>query len=179
MRKATAALGSTLFLACAPGIVAGVVPWLLTHWRHHTYPLAWTLRAPGILLIAAGTATLVSAFARYVIDGLGTPAPIAPTERLVTRGPNRHVRNPMYLAVVATVVGQGLVLGQLILFGYAIAVFIMMAAFAYGYEEPTLARRFGAQYERYRRDVPAWLPRRSPEAPASSTSAGQRFPSLE
>ena len=79
---------------------------------------------------------------------------------LVHAGPYTHVRNPLYVAVVATIVGQALTLGRPVLIIYAAAAFAAMAAFAYGYEEPTLTRRFGRQYESYRRDVPAWVTRR-------------------
>jgi protein-S-isoprenylcysteine O-methyltransferase Ste14 len=95
MRKGTAALGSALFLIAAPGVVAGVIPWAITEWRMED-PLFWGSRALGGVLIAAGAAVVLHAFARFAIEGLGTPAPIAPTERLVVGGIYRHVRNPMY-----------------------------------------------------------------------------------
>jgi Phospholipid methyltransferase len=75
------------------------------------------------------------------VEGLGTPAPIAPIRRLVVGGPYRYVRNPMYLAVTAVIVGQALAFGQLWLLLYAAAVGAAMAAFAHGYEEPTLRRQ--------------------------------------
>src|SRR5262249_61469045 len=93
------------------------------------------------------------------------PAPVAPTERLVVGGLYRFVRNPMYLAVVAAITGQGLALGQPVLLGYAAAVWVTVATFVRWYEEPTLARQFGAQYQAYRRSVPAWLPRIRPWRP--------------
>jgi protein-S-isoprenylcysteine O-methyltransferase Ste14 len=96
---------------------------------------------------------------------MGTPAPIAPTRQLVVGGPYRYVRNPMYLAVVAVIVGQALALGQPGLLLYAAVVGATTAAFAHGYEEPTLHRQFGAQYEAYGRAVPAWWPRLHPWQP--------------
>jgi protein-S-isoprenylcysteine O-methyltransferase Ste14 len=106
----------------------------------------------------------VHAFARFVAQGRGTPAPIAPTERLVVTGPYRYVRNPMYLAVLAAIVGQALVLWQGVLLTYAAVVCASFVAFVKAYEEPTLARRFGGQYAAYRRAVPGWWPRRRPWA---------------
>ena len=88
---------------------------------------------------------LVQAFARFVREGLGTPAPVAPTETLVVGGLYRYVRNPMYLAVLATIVGQALLLGQPILLGYAFVVWIAFASFVRFYEEPHLTRRFGRE----------------------------------
>lgn len=111
-------------------------------------------------MLAAGLAVLLHAFLRFVVEGTGTPAPVAPTERLVVGGLYRYVRNPMYLAVAGILVGQALVLGQLELLLYAGAFLVVTAAFVHGYEEPALARRYGEQYERYRRAVPAWWPRR-------------------
>src|SRR5918995_960896 len=110
MRTQDAALGTAVFLAAAPGVVAGAVPWLLTGWR--TGASLWApLRWLGGAVVAVGASVLVAAFVRFVVEGRGTPAPIAPTEELVVGGLYRHVRNPMYVAVVAVILGQALPLG--------------------------------------------------------------------
>jgi len=171
MRKATAAAGSLAHFVLQPGVVAGLVPWWLTGWQVRDPLPSWArtpLRMAGVVLLAAGILVLVQAFARFVVEGVGTPAPIAPAQRLVVGGPYRYVRNPMYLAVVAVIVGQALLLGQPGLLGYAAVVGGAMAAFAHGYEEPTLRRQFGAQYQAYRRAVPAWWPRRRPWQPGQA-----------
>ena len=160
MRKAIAAAGSAAFFALAPGVMAGLVPWWLTGWEaEHTWP---ALRVLGAALIAAGLVVLVHAFVRFVVEGVGTPAPVTPTDHLVVGGVYRHVRNPMYVAVAAIIVGQALVLGRPALLLYAAAFVAATAAFARWYEEPALRRRFGAEYEAYRRAVPGWWPRRRP-----------------
>jgi protein-S-isoprenylcysteine O-methyltransferase Ste14 len=160
MRKLTAAAGSTVFFALAPGIVAGLIPWWLTGWRmRQPLPLWAPFRVIGAILIAAGAVVLIHAFARFVVEGVGTPAPVAPTEHLVVGGLYQYVRNPMYLAVVTAIVGQALLLGQVVLLQYALVVFVAFVAFVLVYEEPVLSRRFGTQYEAYRRAVPAWWPR--------------------
>src|SRR5262249_25109001 len=110
---------------------------------------------------------LVHAFARFVLEGVGTPAPVAPTEQLVVGGLYRFVRNPMYLAVAAIIVGQALVLGRPILLAYAAVFGAVVGAFVHWYEEPTLSRQYGEQYESYRRAVPAWWPRLKPWRPSS------------
>jgi len=163
VRRPTAAAGSAAFFAIAPGMVAGLVPWLLTGWRAVSW---WTpVRVGGGVLLAAGAVVLVQSFVRFVVEGRGTPAPIAPTERLVVGGLYRHVRNPMYVAVVAAIVGQALLLGRVVLLVYAGIVWATTALFVRAYEEPTLSRRFGASYDAYRRAVPAWLPRIRPWRP--------------
>ena len=155
-----AALGSGLFLVVAPGVVAGLVPWWLTGWQPGSTWLP--LQVLGASLIVAGVIVLVDAFIRFVVEGIGTPAPVAPTQRLVVGGLYRYVRNPMYLAVGATIVGQALLLGRPVLLLYAAAFAAVVFAFVRLYEEPTLARQFGAQYEDYCRAVPGWWPRLRP-----------------
>src|SRR5512133_10843 len=158
--RARALLGSFVFLLVAPCVVAGVVPWLLTEWEVRDPLPGWiVLRVVGVLLIAVGAVVLLEAFLRFALQGLGTPAPVAPTEHLVVGGLYRYVRNPMYLAVAATIVGQALLLGQPVLLAYAAAFLAVVAAFVRWYEEPTLSRQFGLEYDGYRRSVPGWWPR--------------------
>jgi protein-S-isoprenylcysteine O-methyltransferase Ste14 len=159
MTRARAAAGSLVFLLVAPGVVAGLLPWLLTGWAVDD-SFAWLpLQVIGALLIAAGVAVLLHAFARFVVEGVGTPAPVAPTERLVVGGLYRYVRNPMYVAVATTISGQALLLGRPGLLADAALFMAVVAAFVRWYEEPTLAERFGDEYAAYRRAVPAWYPR--------------------
>jgi len=166
MRRIPAVAVSVVHFALAPGVVVGLVPWWLTGWRaSEPMPYGWFLRATGLILVVAGTAVLIHAFGRFVVEGLGTPAPVAPPARLVVGGLYRYVRNPMYLAVVAAIVGQSLFLGRLGLLWYAAAVGGVLALFTRAYEEPSLRRRFGAQYDEYRRHVPGWWPRRRPWVP--------------
>jgi protein-S-isoprenylcysteine O-methyltransferase Ste14 len=163
----TAAGGSSLFLAVAPGVVAGLGPWWLTGWDDG-YESRWWVPAAqvaGWALVLGGSVVLVHAFVRFVVEGAGTPAPVAPTARLVVGGLYRHVRNPMYVAVVAVILGQAVVLGQPVLVLYATASGAVMAAFVHWHEEPVLAQRFGRDYETYRRGVPAWRPRLRPWRP--------------
>jgi protein-S-isoprenylcysteine O-methyltransferase Ste14 len=164
MTRARAAAGSLVFLVVAPGVAAGLIPYLLTDgWESRDPAVAWKLL--GGVLIVAGAAVLVHAFARFVIEGLGTPAPVAPPSQLVIGGLYRHVRNPMYLAVATTIVGQAAQLGRPALLLYAALFMAVVVAFVYGYEQPTLAGQFGAEYEEYRRNVPAWVPRLRPWKP--------------
>jgi protein-S-isoprenylcysteine O-methyltransferase Ste14 len=168
MRLATAAAGSSLFFALAPGVVAGVVPWLITGWDAE--PVWLPLRVLGALVLAAGAGVLVHAFARFVAEGLGTPAPVAPTRHLVVGGLYRWVRNPMYVAVVSCVAGQALLFGSVALALYAAGLLALFVSFVRGYEEPTLRRQFGSEYEAYCRTVPGWWPRARPAPRPPATS---------
>jgi protein-S-isoprenylcysteine O-methyltransferase Ste14 len=116
----------------------------------------------GIAPIAAGALVLLHAFARFVIEGVGTPAPVAPTEHLVVGGAYHYVRNPMYLAVGSLIAGQALVLGRAVLFAYLAVFAAAVAAFVMGYEEPTLRATYGREYDRYTETVPRWIPRLQP-----------------
>src|SRR6201987_3816789 len=120
MQRVSAVLGSALFFVVAPCVLAGLIPWSMTHWEFR--PAFFGLegaRSVGVLLILVGLPGLVDSFARFALQGLGTPAPVAPPKNLVVTGLYRHVRNPMYVSVVAVVLGQALLLGdwRLIVYG--------------------------------------------------------------
>ena len=158
MSKFWPVLGSFLFLVLAPGTVAGLAPWLISHW--HAGPHASVaMAAPGVVLIALGLIPLLDSFRRFAVEGLGTPAPIAPTRHLVVSGFYRFVRNPMYVGVVSLVLGQALVFASLALAAYGLAIWLTMHLFVVFYEEPKLHRSFGAEYDAFRAAVPRWLPR--------------------
>lgn len=155
-----AGLGSLVFLVVIPGTMGGLIPWWITEWQGQ--PVALAAQVAGFGLFAAGLAVLLEAFARFVYEGRGTPAPVAPTEQLVVGGVYRHVRNPMYVAVTSIILGQALFLGRGELAWYALGFWALTASFVRAYEEPTLAHRYGHQYRTYRDNVPAWLPRLRP-----------------
>ena len=163
MKRFWAILGSLVFLVLAPGFVAGLVPWWLSRWQVQP-PLfgLMAVRFAGVALIAMGTPALLDSFARFALQGLGTPAPILPTQHLVVTGLYRYVRNPMYLGVGSVIMGQGLFLGNRQVLGYGLFVCLSFHLFVLAYEEPTLRRTFGEEYERYCADVPRWIPRRRP-----------------
>jgi protein-S-isoprenylcysteine O-methyltransferase Ste14 len=99
---------------------------------------------------------------RFAVEGLGTPFPAAPTEKLVVGGLYRYVRNPMYLAVIAIILGQAAILGSASLLVYAAILWVTVASFVHFYEEPTLSSKYGEQYAAYRRAVRGWWPRATP-----------------
>jgi protein-S-isoprenylcysteine O-methyltransferase Ste14 len=135
----------------------------MTGWRAAA-PFFGTSAIPilGLVLIALGAGGLLDSFVRFAWQGLGTPAPIAPTRHLVISGLYRFVRNPMYVAVTALVLGQALLLAHTSLLIYGAVVWLAFHIFVLAYEEPTLLRTFGDEYESYRRHVPRWIPRLTP-----------------
>lgn len=152
------ALGAIVFFVAAPGMVAGYVPYRLTRWQTAS---SWGLaaRVAGIALAAVGLASLVECFVRFVLEGRGTPAPVAPPTTLVVSGQYRYVRNPMYVAVVALVLGQAALFGSARLVVYAAFVWAVFHCWVIGYEEPRLADQFGDSYRAYRAMVGRWVPR--------------------
>jgi protein-S-isoprenylcysteine O-methyltransferase Ste14 len=160
MTRTSASLGSLLFLVVAPGTVAGLGPWWINGWRFEGAPLA--LRLVGGALIAGGLYLLLECFGRFAVQGRGTPAPIAPPERLVVAGPYRRVRNPMYVAVTALILGQAALFADVRLLAYAAAIWLAFHLFVLIYEEPTLRRAFPQDYAAFTAAVPRWLPRLRP-----------------
>ena len=161
--------GSVVFLFVAPGIVAGVIPWSISLYVQQpplfgVEPVRWL----GVLLLALGAVLLAETFARFALQGLGTPAPIAPTRTLVVTGSYRFVRNPMYVAVVSLILGQGLWFGNWLVLAYGVLVWLTVHVFVLSYEEPTLRRSHGEQYERYCANVRRWIPRLTPFTPPSA-----------
>lgn len=122
----------------------------------------FSLRALGVLLIAAGLPVLLDSFARFALQGLGTPAPVLPPRHLVVTGFFRRVRNPMYVAVVSMILGQGLLFGSAGVLLYGVLAWAGFHMFVRVYEEPTLRRRCGPEYEEFCANVPRWIPRLRP-----------------
>ena len=160
-------LGSFIFFCVAPGVVAGIIPGEIAGWQIGPPFLGLSvLRVVGVFLIIIGAACLLESFARFAIKGHGTPAPVAPPSTLVVSGLYRYVRNPMYIAVVATILGQALLFGSIGVLILAGAVWCLFHLFVIAYEEPTLRWQFGESYVAYQAGVRRWWPRVKPWSPA-------------
>ena len=163
MSKAIAVLGFALFFVVAPFTLAGLVPWWVTHWEFR--PAFFGVdptRILGGILIIAGVPGVVDSFARFALEGLGTPAPIAPPQKLVVTGLYRYARNPIYTAVVTVILGQALLFGDWRLHWYGALLWLFFHVWVVMIEEPTLKQTFGTEYERFRNNVPRWIPRLTP-----------------
>ena len=164
MGRVEACVGSALFFLLAPGTVAGLLPWWITGWRIQASASA-TVSVAGAVLTLAAAAALIECFARFALRGGGTPAPIAPTEHLVVTGLYRHVRNPMYVAVLGLIFGQMLLFGHAALLAYGVTIFTAFHLFVVFHEEPTLRTSFPEEYAAYCNGVPRWIPRLTPWRP--------------
>jgi protein-S-isoprenylcysteine O-methyltransferase Ste14 len=159
--RTRAAVGSLLFAVGQPGVIGVLVPyWITGGWKGSG--TAAPLEVAGAVMLAVGVGILAHTVIRFVLEGAGTPFPAAPTENLVVGGLYRYVRNPMYLAVIAIILGQAALLGSAALVLYAAIVWLIVASFVRFYEEPTLSRKYGEQYAAYRRAVRAWWPPTTP-----------------
>jgi protein-S-isoprenylcysteine O-methyltransferase Ste14 len=151
------ALRSLLFLVLAPGMVAGYIPLVLLRQGPQFEPGILAYLAVPLWVI--GVVILLSSFWNFLAQGGGTPAPVEPPKELVAVGFYRYVRNPMYVGVLAAILGHWLWFGYWNLLVYAVIVFVAFHVFVTYYEEPTLRKKFGTAYENYRKNVPRWIPK--------------------
>ena len=161
--RTRAVVGSFVFFWVAPVAVAGVGPFALVGWTLQP-PLLGLAggRVAGVAAIAVGLGCLLDCFARFALEGRGTPAPVEQTEVLVASGFYRFVRNPMYVCVLGIISGQALLLGKPLMIAYAGGALVAFHLFVQFYEEPQLRRRFGESYETYCLHVRRWWPRLTP-----------------
>ena len=148
---------TALFTIVVPGTVAILGPrWVLGGFRR---PPDGILTWIGFACFLCGAAIYFRCAWEFAVRGLGTPAPIAPTQYLVTTALHRYIRNPMYVGIALAIVGEAVVYRSLSLIGYAAGMLFIVHLFVVLYEEPTLRRSFGESYEEYLRTVPRWIPR--------------------
>lgn len=151
------ALKSLLFLILAPGVVAGYIPLVLLQRGPQIETGFFAYLAFPLWLI--GVTVLLWCFWDFLAKGRGTPAPIDPPKELVVTGLYNYVRNPMYVGVLAIIIGNFLWSGTIWISVYAVVVFLVFYLFVTLYEEPHLKKTFGTVYEEYTKKVPRWIPR--------------------
>jgi protein-S-isoprenylcysteine O-methyltransferase Ste14 len=165
-------LRTIFFSILVPGTVGVIVPlWIASSRGGISLPGANPLGIMGGALIALGAAIYVSCAWNFTFVGHGTPAPIDPPSTLVAQGPYRYVRNPMYVAVMAVILGEAFLMRMTVLIGYGAILFVGFHLFTVLYEEPTLCRKFGADYTAYCQAVPRWIPLWSARKPRSAGMA--------
>jgi protein-S-isoprenylcysteine O-methyltransferase Ste14 len=160
-------------IALLPGNVTVAIPALILVFVESP-EIGWGLDGAAAALVAlAGIALYAAGFAIWLWTvrlfnriGKGTLAPWDPTSRLVVAGPYRHMRNPMITGVTTLLVGEAVFFGSPWLLAWAALFAIVNQINFLVVEESQLERRFGEEYRVYKRNVPRWLPRRAPWAPA-------------
>jgi protein-S-isoprenylcysteine O-methyltransferase Ste14 len=157
-RGVSATTAAIVFTLLVPLPMAVGIPYLITRWQMQP-PLSGfeAGRWLGVVMIAVGAASLLSAIAWFAREGV---KPYPPIERVITTGPYAYTRNPMYGGVVLVMVGQGLLFGSLGTVIYGIGWLIAFYVFEWTIDDPFIVKRMGKTYEDYCRDVPGWIPRR-------------------
>jgi protein-S-isoprenylcysteine O-methyltransferase Ste14 len=153
-----------------PGFLLVYIPWWMTRFRIPPEGPAWQW-VIAIAMVLTGFVPLISSMYRFVVVGRGTLVPGVPTEHLVVSGLYRYVRNPMYVGVLLSLVGEAILFRSRDIVLEGLIAWLASHLFILVYEEPTLARRFPVEYPRYKRNVPRWLPRLTPWSDASSHPA--------
>jgi protein-S-isoprenylcysteine O-methyltransferase Ste14 len=152
-------LRTILFTLMVLGTVLGLIPLALVSADVGAHVDLGKARLLGLTLFVLGLAIIIWCFIDFVRWGRGTPAPYDPPRELVINGLYRYVRNPQYVGVVLVGLGEALLLGRVVLIGYAVFLAACYHLFVRFYEEPTLGKTFGDAYVHYRATVPRWFPR--------------------
>jgi protein-S-isoprenylcysteine O-methyltransferase Ste14 len=146
---------SVLFI----GLVLIFVPARLLSWSGIVRPTTiGVTQVAGMFIGAVGAAVALWCIFTFATIGRGTPAPFDPPRRLVIQGPYRFARNPMYIGAGLALAGAALFYGSWPLLGYTGIFFVATHLFVVWYEEPTLRRTFGPEYEAYCGQVRRWWP---------------------
>jgi protein-S-isoprenylcysteine O-methyltransferase Ste14 len=157
MTNASLVVRNLLFTIVVPGAGGAYVPWLILTRHGALPPVAAWYAAP---LIAIGVALYVWSVWVFAAIGRGTPGLWDAPRRFVVAGPYRWVRNPIYVAAMVIVSGEAWLFGSVAVLLYAAGLAVACHLLVVGYEEPRLRRRFGEQYDAYRRTVSRWVPRK-------------------
>ncbi len=155
------ALRSLLWTILLPGVFAGYVPWRFFGLGRTQFDLTSPTQLLGLVCIGMGVALLAACIFEFARSGRGTLSPVDAPRHLVVRGLYRYVRNPMYLSVTMIILGEAFMVHSVALAGYWAVWFVCANLFVIVYEEPTLRRTFGDEYEAYFQRVSRWLPTKS------------------
>lgn len=152
-------LRNLLFTILQPGLVTGLIPWLLLRGTNTPFvPETWSgLHLIGLFVATAGLTVLMICIWRFPFEGKGTISPLDPTKNLVTHGLYRYSRNPMYVGAILLLIGEAIFYMSWVLVVYAGIVFLAFHFFILLHEEPRLKRAFPDEYDEYRKKVGRWI----------------------
>jgi protein-S-isoprenylcysteine O-methyltransferase Ste14 len=159
------AIKTLLWSFFVPGAITVLVPYLLLSSQFDSFRFNISgFRFFGLIPILIGVMIYIWCAWYFTFIGKGTPAPFDPPKELVIKGPYQYVRNPMYVFVALTLIGEAIFFQTTILVLFAVLAVIIFHLWVVLYEEPTLKQRFGWAYERYCESVRRWLPRKPDRA---------------
>lgn len=152
-------LRNLIFTILQPGLVAGLIPYLLFKWEGKAFwPEVWTIsNTVGAVLAVSGFFILMICIRRFATEGQGTLSPLDPTKKLVISGLYKYSRNPMYVGVILLLLGEAVFGRSMVLLFYTGIVFTVFNLFIFLHEERRLKRDFGREYEDYCRKVRRWF----------------------
>lgn len=150
---------NSFFTIIQPGIVAGLVPYLLLRLQDdELWPLHLSLvNYIGLFLLTTGLIMLLTCIIRFATEGKGTLSPIDPTRFLVIKGLYQYSRNPMYIGVILILMGEAIFFLSIILSIYTVIIFTAFHLFILLHEEPRLRKVFGESYNKYCKEVKRWI----------------------
>jgi protein-S-isoprenylcysteine O-methyltransferase Ste14 len=153
---------SVLFVVLGgPAFALVYIPFWITRFHIPAGEPVWQMVVAAALIVG-GAAPAFESMKRFIVVGRGTLVPVVPTEHLVVSGMYRHVRNPMYVGIPTALAGEAMVFRSRGVVVVAFCLWLASHPFVCFYEEPTLNRRYGDEYARFKRNVPRWLPRLTP-----------------
>ena len=150
-------LKNLIFTLVVPGTIGVYVPLFIARDRASVSGASFGI---ALALLAAGGALYAWCVWNFAVVGRATPAPVDAPKKLVTHGPYRFVRNPMYAGVFAVILGWAVLFQSVAILRYAFGVALCCHLFVILWEEPHLRRAFGVEYENYCIRVGRWLPKR-------------------
>jgi len=153
------ALKTVLWTAFVPGTLTVLLPYLLLSSKREPFTLDLSVfRFAGLIPMVLGALFYLWCAWDFTFSGKGTPAPFDPPKEIVVRGLYRHVRNPMYVAVLLILIGEAILVQSALLLILSGLLFSVFHVWVILYEEPVLRRRFGTPYEDYCVNISRWIP---------------------
>lgn len=152
-------LRNLLFTILQPGVVAGLVPYLLlrTDQKERILQPFYILQYMGLLLFVFGFLVMMNCILNFAIHGKGTLSPADPTKKLVIAGLYKYSRNPMYVGVILMLIGEAVFFQSESLWIYSMLIFVVFHLFIVFFEEPRLKKDFGAEYDQFCNKVRRWV----------------------
>ena len=163
--KAPSFISHLIAILLLPFTVTVVIPYFIAPLGNGFIPSSIFIKIAGIIFLVPGLILFITSLYLFINIGKGTLASWNPTQKLVIAGPYRYCRNPMISGVFFVLVGESLLFHSAVIFCWALIFFVINNLYFLLFEEPGLLKRFGSEYETYKKNVPRWIPRLKPFTP--------------